>query len=187
MENGWNAFERLGVFAEQYRKRVALEVDLQPIHLDILIFLSEANHYSDQLKALVQYLGCTKGTASQSVKLLVERAWLSKAGDARDARVQHLACTPKTVDLVSKYRSDHPIYHLERSESHLVQSLGENSLELLKRVQQHQSFASYGICSTCRHHRKDHPKLGEYYCGLTQEKLPQHQISKRCLEHEMMA
>jgi hypothetical protein len=43
------------------------QLNLHPVHGRILVYLSNANRYSDTLSAVVVYLATTKGTVRQSI------------------------------------------------------------------------------------------------------------------------
>ena len=57
---------------------------LQPIHLEALYYLSICNRFSDTPKAVTEYLGLTKGTVSQSLKVLEAEGYIDKQVDSVD-------------------------------------------------------------------------------------------------------
>ncbi|MFN2812475.1 MarR family winged helix-turn-helix transcriptional regulator, partial [Escherichia coli] len=61
--------------------------------LSALHYLARCNRYSDTPLGVTEYLGLTKGTVSQSLKVLEGRGLISKLPDARDRRSVHLRLT----------------------------------------------------------------------------------------------
>ena len=59
--------ERLGNLMRAKLRRVSAQMQLQPVHMQALLYLSQANRYSNTPQALTEYLGLTKGTVSQSL------------------------------------------------------------------------------------------------------------------------
>ncbi len=66
-----------------------LVAELQPVQLSALHYLARCNRYSDTPLGVTEYLGLTKGTVSQSLKVLEGRGLISKLPDARDRRSVH--------------------------------------------------------------------------------------------------
>ncbi|WP_415892274.1 MarR family winged helix-turn-helix transcriptional regulator [Neptuniibacter sp. PT8_73] len=163
--------------------RLALhELGLQPVQLDALLYLSLCNRFSDTLKAVTDYLGLTKGTVSQSLKVLENKGLIEKSPDPNDKRVTHLKVTDegqKTLDLLL------PSTALTQSLSNLGEAeeteLADLLCRLLVLLQKQNNYRSFGQCKTCRHNQK---REDGYFCGLTQELLSEKEITLICLEHE---
>src|SRR3954468_18274480 len=82
--------ERLGNLMRAEMRRSGSDEDLQPVHLQSLLYLSKANRYSNTPQALAQYLGLTKGTVSQTLLLLDRRGLIERFEDDVDRRVVRL-------------------------------------------------------------------------------------------------
>ena len=82
--------ERLGNLMRSEARRVGADEQLQPVHVSALVYLANANRYSNTPQALGEYLGLTKGTISQSLLLLDRRGLIERYQDDLDRRVVRL-------------------------------------------------------------------------------------------------
>ena len=87
--------ERLGNLMRAQVRRASAQMQLQPVHMHALIYLSQANRYSNTPQALTEYLGLTKGTVSQSLLLLDRRGLVERYEDDVDRRVVRLRLSCK--------------------------------------------------------------------------------------------
>lgn len=62
--------ERISSLRSSLVRKAATAAGLQFIHAEILEYLGRCNRYSNTAQALTEYLGLTKGSVSQSLKLL---------------------------------------------------------------------------------------------------------------------
>src|SRR5687768_12799752 len=95
--------ERISALHRSVMRRFAQEEELQTVHLEILVYLVQCNHYSDTTQALSDYLGQTKGSISQSLSLVEEQGFIRRQQDEKDKRVFHLLVTPKGRNLVQRF------------------------------------------------------------------------------------
>ena len=148
-------------------RRTATRHDLPVVHGDILAYLSRCNGYSDTVLAAAEYLGLTKGTVSQSIKLLAERGYLGRVPDEKDRRVQHLVLTEKGLLYVADLKEDIQA-RLEGIEiSSAYSRLFKTILgDLARQVQRRQAKSSaFGTCRSCRFHRPSDEEVGS--CAKT--------------------
>ena len=82
--------DRLGNLARTGMRRIGATHNLQPVHFQALMFLRQANLYSNTPQALTDYLGLTKGTVSQSLQLLYRKGLIKRYADEKDKRVTKL-------------------------------------------------------------------------------------------------
>lgn len=176
--------ERLASLLRSESRSLLFEFGLQPIQFEALHYLSMCNRYSDTPMAVTDYLGQTKGSVSQTLKVLEKKELLEKSVDSRDKRVTHLQLTQKGWALIEvilpspvlqaagKYLQDDTVETMNTSLSHLLNSL-----------QKANQSRSFGQCSSCRHHINNAP--GKYVCGLTEEVLSAKEATLICREHEM--
>ena len=176
--------ERLSsVLSSQARLRWAA-LGLHPVHGRILVYLAHCNRYSDTMTALVEYLGSTKGTVSQSLELLVERGLVARRTDAKDLRVAHLSLTDEGRRTLATGQAD-PAWQAAIGNNDGTETLSAALTALLSRLQQGNGRRSFGSCHTCRHHRKDGSQ--RLRCGLTGEALAIEDRARWCREHEEIA
>lgn len=174
--------ERIGTLHRSSRKPGAAAHGLQPVHVDILLYLSRCNRFSDTPSALTAHLGITKGTVSQSITLLEQRGLAKKVSDPKDRRVVHLALTAKGRKVLGDciLPSD---WLVERLRPFDVAVSLRVLRTMLRTAQEEHGFQTFGECRTCRHLISE--KKGGYRCGLTDEPLQVRDTEKICVEHEL--
>ena len=158
---------------------------LQPIHLQVLNYLSLCNRYSDTPAAVTDYIGQTKGTVSQSLLVLEEKGFIQKYVDQEDRRVVHLSLSRAGENVI---RKTNPPTLLTRAIKHLTASeretLDESLMQLLQGLQRAGDSRSFGVCRTCRFFEQ---KGKTFRCGLTLEPLREPETRKICREHQEVA
>jgi DNA-binding MarR family transcriptional regulator len=145
-------------------------------------YLARCNRYSDRPAAVGEYLGITKGTASQTLGALERKGLIEKNPDPDDGRVVHLKLTREgQVILESNPQRtfDQAISALSEERRHSIGPALESLLLSLQRVHGSRTF---GLCRTCQHFRD----LGTegLRCGLTQEPLSIPESDLLCREHQ---
>lgn len=179
----YNFIERLSNLLRTDARRGGAEYSLQPIQLEVLHYLSICNHYSDTPMAVTTYLGQTKGTVSQTLKILSEKGLLTKKIDSKDKRVSHLKLT-RSANALLKTSIPSPLFvrageqMSAQSQKRIIAALNE----LLQAIQRANGMKTFGVCSSCRHNQKGGNK--HYICGLTKDTLSTKDIQLICLEHE---
>ena len=157
--------------------------ELLPVQLQALLYLSRSNRYSDTPSAVAEYLGITKGTASQTLGALERGGLIAKATDSNDRRSVRLRLTAKGKRLIDERTVPHV---LEEGLSPLTESnraqIQSELEELLRSIQRAAGGRSFGVCHTCRHFRKISDT--EFQCGLTDEPLASRERLQLCREHE---
>jgi len=171
--------ERLGNLAEARLKTLGARHGLQSVHVRVLLYLAAANRYSNTPLALGEYLGLTKGTVSQSLILLENKGFLSRAADAHDRRVVRLALAPAGRAVVEEAEK---VGHLRAAATEARAGLLDDLTGLLRQMQILEGRRSFGQCRTCRHHLAE--GRGRWRCGLTGESLSRAEGEQICREHE---
>lgn len=158
------------------------KVGLQPIHLHTLRYLAVCNRYSNTPLAVAEFLGQTKGSVSQSLKLLAGKGLVAKQPDAADRRVVHLTPTSAALDLLAlttqEQRSSQAVADLDETAR---SALDEGLTELLRTMQIAHGRRVFGVCSGCHFNER---RAGGYRCGLTGEPLSADDVTRICREYE---
>ncbi len=166
-------------------RAVGVKYGLQPVQIEALTYLTQCNRYSDTPQAVTEYLGLTKGTVSQSLKVLEQKGLIKKRKDSQDKRIVHLAPTGKGRKL---FEQSFPIKSLESSlekiNSVKAAQFEEALRSTLRSMQHHNNRNTFAACHTCRFNQKE--KNG-YLCGLTQEPLSTQEVQLICREHQYPA
>lgn len=174
-----NALSRAMLFEQ---RQAAAGAGLLPVQLAMLGYLRDANRYSNMPQCLAEYLGLTKGTVSQSLKILEERGWVLRQPDGADRRVVRL--TLSEAGLKALERADDDAWriaaqHLPANERERLRSL---LTRLLSSWQQERNGKTFGVCRTCRHFRQGE---SSHQCGLTGEALSEADSEQICREHNI--
>ena len=175
--------ERICRVARAEQRTQGLSEQLQPVHLQALVFLDRANRYSNTPQTLAEYLGSTKGTVSQSLLLLYRRGLVVRASDPQDGRLVRLNLSTEgrrlldSVSLNEGWRE--ALAGIPPEDIHTsAQVLGR----ALTNLQRSRGGRSFGVCRSCRHFQMQSDE--RFRCGLTGEPLSLDDSRKICREHE---
>lgn len=175
----YELLERLANLLRAEERSVGQQLGLQPVHLQALAYLARANRYSDSPNAVADWLGLTKGTVSQTLKVLLDRDLVQTNGDATDARRVHLRPTAKGRRALG--RLPPAVLREALGDDDAADDLAASLERLLLAIQRSRGGRTFGVCRTCRHFRRDDDG---FRCGLTMEPLSAEQTGRLCREHE---
>jgi DNA-binding MarR family transcriptional regulator len=182
--NVFDLIERMTALIRSEERKKCAELGLQPVHLQVLDYLSRCNRYSDTPAALTNYLGMTRGTVSQTVLLLEKKGYLKKTADESDRRAVHLSLLPegeiilKQARAVDLFKRASLIFKENAFVNHEIIFL--KALTALQKANRSQSF---GLCRTCQHFIR---LPTGFQCGLTKESLSHSDSEKICQEHSIL-
>ena len=175
--------ERLAGLLRSESRNVLFDRGLQPVQFEALYYLSICNRYSDTPMSVTEYLGQTKGSVSQTLKVLEKKGLIVKTADSNDKRVAHMKVTEEGRKLVENVL---PSPLLERAgdlfSDQDITKINLTLSTLLRTVQRANNFKSFGQCVGCRHNISSGPD--EHVCGLTNEPLTKKDIKLICREYE---
>lgn len=177
----YDYLERLNHLIQADERQLGKEYGLQPIQLEALYYLSCCNKYSNHLNGVRAYLRLTKGTVSQTLRLLENKGFVKKVTDPNDRRVVHFLLTQEGINVLKHFPPDILKNSIQEMPLEMGQTIVGQLHGLLKSIQQTNNLKSFGVCQTCRHFLTNSP--GVYQCGLTQEPLDSTEIQQICHEH----
>lgn len=173
--------ERISTLLRSEERKKYASIGLQPVHGQVLEYLSKCNKFSDTPAALTEYLGSTKGTVSQSIQVLERKCLIVKTADKLDRRVVHLKLTETGQTLVDRLS---PLDAFTQAEQQVAVrefgSLVEALSAILSALQQANRSKSFGLCGTCSYFSEID---NHYHCQLTQLPLEHADTEKICREH----
>ena len=151
---------------------------LNPAQWEALRFLARANCYSRSPTALAEYLGTTKGTASQTIRALEAKGYIARKAHPKDKRVVTLDLTGEGTAILGR----DPIRRVENAATALPAEMGEairsGLAALMGRLQADCGGTSFGQCQQCGHLRGE----GEAQkCGLNGDVLSEGDREKLCV------
>jgi MarR family transcriptional repressor of emrRAB len=177
--------ERISTLLRSEQRKSYAALGLQPIHIQVLEFLSQCNDHSNTPATVADYLGLTKGTVSQSLQVLERRGYIAKSMDSEDGRVVHLNLLRAGAELVEQIR---PFAVFNQAEQiiaeHPFTSLETALQATLTALQKANHAKSFGLCHTCLHFSEVN---NYYHCQLTDLPLKQSDADKICRRHTASA
>lgn len=174
--------ERLCNLLRMEARAFGLRYGLQPVQLEALTYITRCNRYSNTPQAVTEYLGLTKGTVSQTIKVLEHKGLLRKQTDKHDKRKVHLSPSAKGRKLIEESLSAKglgPVLNIAKSVE--TSELAPSLRLALHSMQQANGLKTFAACHTCRFNGKHE---NGYFCGLTQEPLSTQDIQLICREHQ---
>ena len=177
----FNLIERLANLLRQETRLEGQSLGLQPIQQEALYYLSTCNRYSDTTLAVTEFLGLTKGTVSQSLKILESKALIVRVKDKKDKRVTHLKVTKNGHDFLLKtcppQKFIDAITALSTDEEFETKALLK---KVLNNYQHATGRTAFGVCQNCKFNQKTTDGI---LCGLTKESLSSDDIMLICREY----
>lgn len=160
---------------------------LTPAQWTALRYFSRANRFSRTLSAFAEFHATTRGTASQTIKSLAQRGYLTRKRSRTDGRSVHFNLTHKS----KKILSDDPFEVLVAVAGELSKSENRTvtlSLErMLCRLAQQQGKRLFGACPNCKYFQKDGYYLKDesvYICRLMDEPLEEAETEQLCVSFQ---
>ena len=173
--------ERLTNTLTNEKRKALAEFGLQPVQLDALLYLSMANKHSDNAISVSEYLEHTKGTISQSLKVLERKALIHKTLDSDDKRVLHIKVTAVGKHILSQLTQH------SKLQSALTQLSKTNEKALVKgldaiyhKIHDTEDSKSFGQCFTCKHYQDEQAP----HCRFFNETLAEAETIQICREHK---
>ncbi len=124
---------------------------LNPAQWEALRFLGRANRYSRSPSTLAEYLGTTKGTASQTLRALDAKGYVQRCRDCSDRRGVSVELTPKGRELLAR----DPMLGIEKAVAELpvecASHLAKGLAVVLGKVRSGCRQGAFGVCERCSH------------------------------------
>ena len=175
--------ERISNLLRSEERKKYVTLGLQPVHFQLLDYLTRCNQFSNTPVVAAEYLGLTKGTVSQSIQMLERKNYLLKLPDLKDRRVTHLQITPQGEQLLKNSRPiDAFVNATEEIYNQSFTHIDDGLNAILLALQKANNAKSFGTCHTCINfiNMDDH-----YLCNLTQQPLDKTDSIKICREHRL--
>jgi len=175
--------ERLSELLRVDSRQAGADYGLQPVQFEVLHYLSICNRYSDTPMAVTEYLGLTKGTVSQTLKVLEKKDLLIKQPDENDKRISHLRLTHEGTELILKTIPTAMFVNASKALSEKKQLEIVSSLkQLLTTLLEANDLKTFGVCKSCCYNEKTEDN--GYFCRLVEQPLSTDDIQLICREHK---
>lgn len=179
--NIFKLIERISNLLRSEERKKYAAIGLQPVHVQVLEYLSTCNRFSDTPAAVSEYLGITKGTISQSIQVLERKNYVEKKQDSGDGRVVHLALSVAGAQLLNDIKPIDVFAQAQLAVSSNAFTTIEDALNsILSALQKANNAKSFGVCQSCVNFIQVD---NHYLCNLTQLPLSQDDSKKICREH----
>ncbi|MBT5412969.1 MAG: MarR family transcriptional regulator [Rhodospirillaceae bacterium] len=153
---------------------------LNPAQWETLRYLARANRYSRTPTALAEYLGTTKGTASQTLRSLEAKGYIRREKRSADRRSVALDLTESGHAVMEQ----DPMARLEDAAADLPDDLGgalaDSLTGLLRGLKTACGGREFGVCAQCGH--LDSSGDGTARCGLNGDTLAREDRARICVE-----
>lgn len=160
----------------------AFRAGLNPAQWSALRYFERANRFSRTVSGFARYHGTTRGTASQTVRALVHKGYLSRRPVRHDQRSFRLELTDAARGLLG---SD-PIGAFVRAAGDLPPAqcadLARGLQTMLDRVLASSARRPFGVCTSCEHlGSADEPGCA-HRCRLQDEVLRPDDLDRICVD-----
>ena len=160
---------------------------LNPAQWEALRFLAQANCYSRSPTALAEYLGTTKGTASQTLIALESKGMVKRTRRATDRRSVELEVTPLGLELIKK----DPLGPVFGAATGLgpdqCEAMNAALSQMVSNLQQTIGFSETGRCIDCVHfctEQAESKAEESCRCALSQEEMAPIELQRLCTNFE---
>ncbi|MHB8353769.1 MAG: MarR family winged helix-turn-helix transcriptional regulator [Burkholderiales bacterium] len=173
--------DRLANLMRSEFRRIGGDEGLQPVHIQALMFLEQANRFSNTPQALAEYLGLTKGTVSQSLLLLDRRGLIERYQDEIDKRVVRLRLSSLGEAFLSESA---PAALWQTATRDISANRVRFSVSVLRSIvyelQNYNGGPPFGVCSTCIYCQRKSQRI--HHCTWFGERLSGPETRKICRE-----
>ena len=158
--------------------------DLTLAQWTALRYFSRANRFSRTVSAFAEFHGTTRGTASQTIKSLVQNDYLIRKRSKADGRSIDFTLTHKSEKLLT----EDPLGALVAAAGALSNSASQNVARsfarLLRKMAQQQGKRHFGMCPDCKYLQDDGCFINgksNYCCTLMDEPLIEAEVQQICV------
>ena len=156
---------------------------LNPAQWIALRYISRANRHSCTPSALADFMNCTKGTVSQTLKTLQDKGFVERRRRSGDRRGVRIVLTIQGYEVLKR----DPLSTISEAVSPCTEteraSFVRDLEHLLDIVQTRHSLAEFGPCPDCRHlmpDADDPADSSRNRCAVTGEMIGPAELSSIC-------
>jgi len=153
---------------------------ITPAQWTALRWFARANRFSRTVSAFAQFHATTRGTASQTIKGLVERGYLRRTRSERDGRSVRFDLTRRSRTLLMQ----DPLERVVRDADALAPAARAGTVaalrQLLAGLAREREQAVPDRCALCGHLAAGAAATGGWQCGLMQEPLDEQELQQLC-------
>ena len=163
----------------------AFSEGLNPAQWAGLRYFANANRFSRTVSAFAAYHGTTLGTASQTVKSLVDKGVIERKADPDDKRRQQVFVSQAGEELL---RHD-PLDILARAAASLSEgereAMNEGMRKMLQAIANERGDTCFGACANCGFLESGDTADAKPGCRLVNETLHSDELDKICVNFQV--
>lgn len=156
---------------------------LNPAQWDALRYVARANKYSRTPGALAQFLGTTKGTASQTINALEKKGLLTRRADPEDKRVRRIVLSEAGKALIARDPLNCLDLAVRKLPPEVAGVITEGLGQISGALQGECGGNDVGVCFQCGHFGGPTGDGGAR-CGLKQADMPLAEANKLCVNFQ---
>ena len=157
---------------------------LTPAQWTALRYFSRANRFSRTVSGFAEFHATTRGTASQTVKILVKNGFLVRKRSEQDRRSVRFDLMEKSLTLLERDPFESLVAAAGELSNTSRQVIGRGLDRMLRVLAERQGKKIFGMCPNCKYLRTGICCTGnhtEYQCELHGEPLREPEIRQMCV------
>ncbi len=173
--------ERIGNMIRDDEIAKGYDLEIEPLHTQILGYLYMCNKYSKIPQAIGEFVGCKAEAVKSAIRLLEDKELIESVSP--DGAMRYELTEKGNKYVCQHYPPHHVVSAIIGLKSENRQLLDGLLTEMLKGIKRTNGGKVFGTCSTCRHFRQNGLSRTNW-CGLAQEALTDEDSVKICHEYE---
>ena len=157
---------------------------LNPAQWAALRYIARANRYSLTPGALAEFLGTTKGTASQTLIALESKKLIRRTRTAKDRRSVTVELTEEGQATLARDPVRHFVTASATFSASDQRAIAEGMDMLLGSLQQNHGRTMFGYCDRCAHLAP--VQDSGYACGMTGDVLANGELTQLCVNFKQL-
>lgn len=165
----------------------AFSAGLNPAQWAALRYFERANRFSRTVSAFAHYHGTTRGTASQTIRTLVQKGLLKRRPSEHDQRSFRLEVTARARAMLASDPFAEFVTAAANLPSEQCAILARGLRAMLEQVQDRRARRSFGVCTSCRYldAADGDPRRGcGSRCTYKGESLEDDELGRICIDYE---
>ena len=153
--------------------------ELSPTQLTALSYLVQANRFSRSPSQVAEFLATTRGTVSQTLKVLARKGLIEKILSQADRRWASYEVTKAGLSALNRSTVIDEV--LEGLNTQTTNALAIGLEALVRDALKARGRRRFGVCKTCRYYK---PKGTGGFCTLLREELTKKDAEQICHEYQ---
>jgi len=150
-----------------------------------LRFFARANRFSRNVSGFADFHATTRGTASQTVKSLVEQGYLQRTRVETDARKIRFDLTPRARQVLARDPLKGVVHAARKLSPKQLDRTASGLRQIIATLAADRDGSSSGVCELCGH--LDRGNGERLNCRLMNESLDDRELQELCVRYQSRA